>query len=77
MGDFVEYLSPDIVNAQIFPNVVQGFTDTNPVVREHTIKSMLHLCPKLNYKNLNEELLKHFARLQTKDDQVIKHLLSI
>ena len=23
-----------------------------------------------NHKNLNEELLKHFARLQTKDDQV-------
>ena len=31
---------------------------------------MLHLAPKLNYKNLNEELLKHFARLQSKDDQV-------
>jgi SCY1-like protein 1 len=66
---FVEYLHPDVVNNQIFPNVVQGFMDTNPVVREHTIKSMLHLAPKLNYKNLNEELLKHFARLQTKDDQ--------
>ena len=31
---------------------------------------MLHLAPKLNYKNLNEELMKHFARLQSKDDQV-------
>lgn len=31
---------------------------------------MLHLAPKLNYKNLNEELLKHFARLQSKDEQV-------
>ena len=30
---------------------------------------MLHLAPKLNYKNLNEELLKQFARLQAKDDQ--------
>lgn len=30
----------------------------------------MHLAPKLNYKNLNEELLKHFARLQSKDDQV-------
>ena len=33
-------------------------------------QSMLHLASKLNYKNLNEELLKHFARLQSKDDQV-------
>ena len=33
-------------------------------------QAMLHLAPKLNYKNLNEELMKHFARLQAKDDQV-------
>ncbi|WAR19539.1 SCYL1-like protein [Mya arenaria] len=31
--------------------------------------AMMHLAPKLNYKNLNEELMKHFARLQAKDDQ--------
>ena len=34
------------------------------------LQAMLHLAPKLNYKNLNEELMKHFARLQAKDDQV-------
>ena len=70
MGLFAEHLQMNTVNDQIFPNVVQGFMDTNPVVRENTIKAMLHLAPKLNYKNMNEELLKHFARLQAKDDQV-------
>jgi len=30
---------------------------------------MLNMAAKLNYKNLNEELMKHFARLQAKDDQ--------
>ncbi|KAK3778636.1 hypothetical protein RRG08_016613 [Elysia crispata] len=66
---FVEHLQPDTVNTQIFPNVISGFMDTNPMVRESTIKAMLHLAPKLNHKNLNEELMKHFARLQSKDDQ--------
>ncbi|ESO10592.1 hypothetical protein HELRODRAFT_72072 [Helobdella robusta] len=66
---FAEHLSPQVVNDQIFPSIVSGFMDSNPVVREQTIKSMLHLACKLNYKNLNEELLKHFARLQSKDDQ--------
>ena len=33
------------------------------------------MAPKLNYKNLNEELMKHFARLQTKDDQACALLL--
>ena len=31
---------------------------------------MIHIAAKLNYKNLNEEVLKHFARLQSKDEQV-------
>jgi len=31
---------------------------------------MMHIAAKLNYKNLNEEVLKHFARLQSKDEQV-------
>ncbi|GFO35647.1 N-terminal kinase-like protein [Plakobranchus ocellatus] len=66
---FVEHLQSDTVNSQIFPNVISGFMDTNPMVRESTIKAMLHLAPKLNYKNLNEELMKQFARLQSKDDQ--------
>ena len=30
---------------------------------------MLYLAAKLNYKNLNIELMKHFSRLQTADDQ--------
>ncbi|KAL8618368.1 hypothetical protein ACOMHN_047440 [Nucella lapillus] len=66
---FVEHLTPNVVNDQIFPNIASGFMDTNPVVRESTVKAMLHLAARLNYKNLNEELMKHFARLQSKDDQ--------
>ena len=30
---------------------------------------MLLLAPKLNDKNLNVELLKHFAKMQAKDEQ--------
>lgn len=30
---------------------------------------MLHMASRLNYKNLNEDLMRHFARLQSKDDQ--------
>ncbi|KAL4238493.1 N-terminal kinase-like protein [Mactra antiquata] len=66
---FVEHLTSQVINEKIFPNITSGFLDTNPVVRESTIKAMLHLAPKLSYKNLNEDLLKHFARLQAKDDQ--------
>lgn len=33
------------------------------------LQSIIHLAPKLNYNNLNVEVLRHFARLQAKDDQ--------
>ena len=55
---------------QIFSHVVTGFLDTSPALREHTVRASLLLAPKLNYNNLNVELLKYFARLQAKDDQV-------
>ena len=35
---FVEHLTPAVVNEKIYPSIVPGFMDTNPVVREHTIK---------------------------------------
>ena len=35
---FVEHLTPNVVNDQIFPNIASGFMDTNPVVRESTVK---------------------------------------
>ncbi|KAM9660202.1 N-terminal kinase-like protein isoform 4-T4 [Trichechus inunguis] len=69
MEQFIQYLDEPTVNSQIFPHVVHGFLDTNPAIREQTVKSMLLLAPKLNEANLNVELMKHFARLQAKDDQ--------
>ncbi|XP_076313835.1 LOW QUALITY PROTEIN: N-terminal kinase-like protein [Tachypleus tridentatus] len=69
MDQFVHHLQPCLINDQIFPQIIQGFMDTNPTIREQTVKCMLHLSSKLNYHNLDEELLKHFARLQAKDDQ--------
>lgn len=69
MEQFIQYLDEPTVNTQIFPHVTHGFLDTNPAIREQTVKSMLLLAPKLNETNLNVELMKHFARLQAKDDQ--------
>ncbi|KAF5292820.1 hypothetical protein FQA39_LY13865 [Lamprigera yunnana] len=66
---FISHLQSGTVNDQIFPQIAHGFMDTNPTIREQTVKSVIHLAPKLNYNNLNVEVLRHFARLQAKDDQ--------
>lgn len=69
LDQFIMHLQNSTVNDQIFPQVVHGFLDTNPIIREQTVKSIVHLSSKLNYNNLNVEVLRHFARLQAKDDQ--------
>ncbi|KAL1447618.1 hypothetical protein MTO96_028429 [Rhipicephalus appendiculatus] len=69
VDQFVDYLGNDVLNQEVFPHVVQGFSDTNPTIREQTVKAIVHLASKLSYNNLNEEVMKHFARLQARDDQ--------
>ncbi|XP_047501950.1 N-terminal kinase-like protein isoform X2 [Penaeus chinensis] len=69
MESLVEYMDPKTVNDQVFPQLATGFSDSNPTIREQTVKSIMFLAPKLNYNNLNIEVLKHFARLQLKDEQ--------
>ncbi|XP_044011872.1 N-terminal kinase-like protein [Aphidius gifuensis] len=66
---FVNHLQPGTVNDAIFPQVARGFLDTNPAVREQTIKSIVNLAPKLDYNNLNVETLRYFAKLQSTDEQ--------
>ncbi|UJR32169.1 hypothetical protein I4U23_019635 [Adineta vaga] len=69
LDTYVEHLTPAVINDDIFTHICTGFTDQEPAIREATVKAMLFLTPKLNYKNLNIELMKHFSRLQTSDDQ--------
>lgn len=35
---FINYLQPNVVNEQVFIHVAQGFLDSNPVIREQTVK---------------------------------------
>ncbi|CAG0918235.1 unnamed protein product [Notodromas monacha] len=69
MDQFAPHLTASAVNSEIFPNLVLGFQDTNPTIREHTLKALLALASKLNPNNLNVETLKHLARLQTRDEE--------
>uniref|UniRef100_A0A8C0ZX11 N-terminal kinase-like protein n=1 Tax=Castor canadensis TaxID=51338 RepID=A0A8C0ZX11_CASCN len=39
MEQFIQYLDEPTVNTQIFPHVVHGFLDTNPAIREQTVKT--------------------------------------
>ncbi|KAI7906564.1 uncharacterized protein BX663DRAFT_427236 [Cokeromyces recurvatus] len=64
MPKFISHMSNKMVTNQVFPNIATGFTDTVPIIREQTIKSILLIVPKLNDKIINYDLLKHLAKLQ-------------
>uniref|UniRef100_A0A9J2PL15 TOG domain-containing protein n=1 Tax=Ascaris lumbricoides TaxID=6252 RepID=A0A9J2PL15_ASCLU len=54
------FSSPDRVTR--VRNLASGFLDTNPAVRESTVKAMVSLADKLNNHNLNTDLMKYLAR---------------
>ncbi|XP_069327671.1 N-terminal kinase-like protein isoform X15 [Eulemur rufifrons] len=65
-----KFLNAEEYQQKIIPVVVKMFSSTDRAMRIRLLQqSMLLLAPKLNEANLNVELMKHFARLQAKDDQ--------
>ena len=60
------------INDKIFPQMVTGFQDTIPQLREETIKACLKLAPKLNSRNINTELVKHLSTLQSDADASVR-----
>ncbi|KZF25648.1 protein kinase [Xylona heveae TC161] len=58
----IDHLSQKIVNDKIFPQMVTGFTDIAPVVREQTVKAVLTVISKLSDRTANGELLRYLAK---------------
>ncbi|KAI6080756.1 ARM repeat-containing protein [Hypoxylon rubiginosum] len=58
----IDRLPQKVVNDKIFPNMVSGFTDVAPVVREQTLKSVLVIISKLSDRTINGELLRYLAK---------------
>ncbi|KAF1928686.1 ARM repeat-containing protein [Didymella exigua CBS 183.55] len=58
----IDHLPQKLVNDKIFPQMVTGFTDIAPVVREQTVRAVLTIVPKLSDRVVNGELLRHLAK---------------
>ncbi|KAF2127417.1 ARM repeat-containing protein [Dothidotthia symphoricarpi CBS 119687] len=58
----IDHLPQKLVNDKIFPQMVTGFSDVAPVVREQTVKAVLTVVPKLSDRIVNGELLRYLAK---------------
>ncbi|KAG1736461.1 uncharacterized protein EDB91DRAFT_506231 [Suillus paluster] len=72
LPDFAEKLDKKTVVDKIWPNLQTGFTDTVAVIREATVRAVVLLSPKLSDRILNNELLRHLARLQSDPEASIR-----
>ncbi|KXS19203.1 ARM repeat-containing protein [Gonapodya prolifera JEL478] len=69
---FIDSFDAKVLNDKVFPQIVLGFSDTIPFMREHTLKSMLLLIPKLNERTINNDLLRYLAKLQADEEAGIR-----
>jgi len=65
LPEFVDKVDEKLVSEQIWPHLQGGFADTVPIVREATVRSILHIYPKLSDRILNNELLRPLAKMQS------------
>jgi SCY1-like protein 1 len=72
LPDFIDKVDIKLVSEQIWPHLQGGFSDTVPIVREATVRSILHIYPKLSERILNNDLLRHLARMQSDTEASIR-----
>jgi hypothetical protein len=68
----IPLLSVEALNGSLYDSCLTGFVDTNALVRELTIKAMVHMVPKLNENNKNDKLVRCLAKLQTDPENAIR-----
>ncbi|KAF4548049.1 Hypothetical protein D9617_32g091690 [Elsinoe fawcettii] len=68
----IDHLSQKIVTDKIFPQMVTGFSDLAPLVREQTVKAVLVVIHKLSDRIANGELLRHLAKTANDDQPGIR-----
>lgn len=63
IGDMIDFLDDSMINDKIFPECVNGFTDSNAPIREATVKSLIFFVPRLKAKLLESRVVKLLLKL--------------
>ncbi|SJX62369.1 related to CEX1-cytoplasmic component of the nuclear aminoacylation-dependent tRNA export pathway [Sporisorium reilianum f. sp. reilianum] len=69
---YAERMDNRVVVDKLWPNLITGFNDSVPVIREATLKAILPLAPKLSDRILNNDLLRVLARTQVDPEAGIR-----
>ena len=69
MEFYIKYFQKNVVNDQIFPQVAQGFVDSNPTIREQTVKVIKRSFRILYLSNISLFLVYDVSSSKTKLQQ--------
>ncbi|PSR88589.1 hypothetical protein PHLCEN_2v5116 [Hermanssonia centrifuga] len=72
LPEYADKLDKKTVVDKIWTNLQTGFSDTVPVIREATIRSIILLSDKFNERILNNDLLRHLAKMQADPEASIR-----
>ncbi|MCJ1403456.1 hypothetical protein MMC11_006679 [Xylographa trunciseda] len=72
LPQMIDHLSQKVVTDKIFPQLITGFTDLAPLVREQTVKSVLTIITKLSDRTINGDLLKCLAKTSNDEQAGIR-----
>mmetsp|Transcript_51218 Transcript_51218/g.81600 ORF Transcript_51218/g.81600 Transcript_51218/m.81600 type:complete len:798 (+) Transcript_51218:440-2833(+) len=64
---FIDYLDTHTISNDIWPQLINGFTDSSPVLREQSVRSVIHFTPKLNDNIISSQLLPLLDKIQCND----------
>jgi len=63
IGDMIGNLDDTMINDKIFPECVNGFTDSSGPIREATVKALIHFVPRLKAKTVEGRVSKLLVKL--------------
>ncbi|TFK53983.1 ARM repeat-containing protein [Heliocybe sulcata] len=72
MEEYSDKLDKKTVTDKIWPHLQTGFTDTVAVIREATVRSIILLAPNFSDRILNNDLLRHLAKMQSDPEASIR-----
>lgn len=72
IGDMIGNLDDSMINDKIFPECVNGFTDSCAPIREATVKTLIHFVPRLKAKIVEQRIPKLLIKLLQDPEQSIR-----
>ncbi|WVR07770.1 hypothetical protein IAU60_004813 [Kwoniella sp. DSM 27419] len=72
LSEYADKMDNKMVQDKVWPNLITGFADTVPVIREATVKAVFPLASKLSDRTLNNDLLRLLAKMQMDTEPSIR-----